>query len=274
MNNPDTSSTLPAPERGGTLVAEANSTPSLNGGELERMAKRRFQNPKPKRRGKWWVIQIFKDVSEGGKLRRSRTHVRVAPATMKEREVQKVAAEYLRPMNQGLELIGSATNFSHYIETTYRPLIMPLMATTTKSRYEGVIRNYLEPNFGKKCLRDLTPMTLQAYFSGLASSPLSHESKDKIRDVLSSILQSAVTYGLLVKNPAENIKLPPEKRGKRYNKPYITPQQFEALLELIAEPYASMVYVAVYTGLRVSELVRLKWEDIHEDPHEPKITID
>ena len=36
-------------------------------------------------------------------------------------------------------------------------------------------------------------------------------------------------------------------------------------MELIAEPYASMVYVAVFTGLRVSELVGLRWHNIHED---------
>jgi hypothetical protein len=39
-------------------------------------------------------------------------------------------------------------------------------------------------------------MTVQAYFSGMASSDLSHESIDKIRDVLSSVLGSAKKYGL------------------------------------------------------------------------------
>ena len=53
-------------------------------------------------------------------------------------------------------------------------------------------------------------------------------------------------------------------------KPFITPEQFAALVNLIAEPYASMVYVAVYTGLRVSELIGLKWGDIDEN----SITID
>jgi integrase len=43
------------------------------------------------------------------------------------------------------------------------------------------------------------------------------------------------------------------------------PDQFLALLSLIVEPYASMVFVAVYTGLRVSELVGLRWRNIHED---------
>jgi integrase len=39
----------------------------------------------------------------------------------------------------------------------------------------------------------------------------------------------------------------------------ITPAKFAVLVNLIPEPYATMVSVAVYTGLRVSELVGLKW---------------
>lgn len=39
---------------------------------------------------------------------------------------------------------------------------------------------------------------------------------------------------------------------------------------MISEPYATMVHVAVYTGLRVSELIGLKWGGIKED----SITID
>ncbi|MGA7549539.1 MAG: tyrosine-type recombinase/integrase [Candidatus Sulfotelmatobacter sp.] len=88
--------------------------------------------------------------------------------------------------------------------------------------------------------------------------------------MLSSILGSAVQYGLLVKNPVEGIRLPAERRGKRKTKPHVTPEQFEQLLELIPEPYASMVFVAVWTGLRVSELIGLKWEDVGAD----SLTID
>jgi hypothetical protein len=44
----------------------------------------------------------------------------------------------------------------------------------------------------------------------------------RIRDLVSSILGSAVTYGLLVKNPAEGVRLSPGKKGNRI-KPYIDP---------------------------------------------------
>ncbi len=229
------------------------------------MARRRFQDPRPKRRGKWWTIQVRRDDFVGGQLERRKTRVRIAPASVPEREARKIAAEYLRPQNQGLELIGSATNFTEYVDNTYKPLLMPLMAKTTQERTRGVIANYLVPEFGKLSLRDLTPLTVQRYFSGFAASPLAHESKDKIRDVLSSILGSAVQYGLLVKNPAEGVRIPAEKRGKRKTKPHVSPEQFEELLTLIPEPYASMVFVAVWTGLRVSELIGLRWDDVGAD---------
>jgi integrase len=234
------------------------------------MARQRFQDPRPTRRGKWWTVQVRRDEFVGGHLQRRKTRVRIAPATVPEREARKIAAEYLRPQNQGLELVGSATNFNENVENTYKPLLMPLMAKTTQDRTRGVIANYLVPEFGKLSLRDLTPLTLQRYFSGLANSPLAHESRDKVKDVVSSILGSAVQFGLLVKNPVEGIRLPAERRRKRKTKPHVTPEQFEQLLELIPEPYASMVFVAVWTGLRVSELIGLKWEDAGAD----SLTID
>ena len=225
------------------------------------MARRRFQAPKPEKRGKYWVLRYWQDVFQEGRRTRQRKRIKLAPANMPEREVKKIAAEHLRPMNQGLVSIGSATNFTEFVDNVYRPVSLPKMASSTQDRYEGIIDNYLKPQFGGLCLRDISVLTVDRYISGLGKTKLSHESMDKIRDVLSSVLASAVRYELLMKNPVEGIRLPKPKPGKRC-KPFISPEQFTALVNQIAEPYASMVYVAVYTGLRVSELVGLKWGDI------------
>jgi len=256
------------PEGHGIVSPETHPCEPSKGG-FEMMARRRFQDPLPKREGKWWYLLFWQDEFVKGRRVRKRKRIKLASATMPEREVRKVAAEALRPLNQGLLSLGSATNFQEFIESVYVPTVLPLMATSTSKRYQGVIKNYLIPNFGELPLRDITPLNAQRYFSGMANLDLSHESKDKIRDVLSSILGSAVRYGLLVKNPAEALRLPPPKRG-RLSKPYITPQQFKALVELVPEPYGTMVFVAVYTGLRASELIGLRWRNIHAD----SITID
>ena len=253
---------------GSGIVGEASfGEPSK--GDFEKMARRRFQQPKPQRLGHFWYLLYWQDQFQDGRRLRKRKRIKLAPATMPEREVLKIAAEHLRPLNQGLVTVGSATQFDNYVESVYEKTVMPLFANSTQERYRGVIKNHLTAPFGHLCLRDLTPLTVQTYLSGLAALDLSHESRDKIRDVLSSILGSAVKFGFLVKNPVEGLRLPPPKKGKR-SKPYVTPGLFAALLALIAEPYATMIFVAVYTGLRVSELIGLRWRNVHED----SITID
>ena len=261
---PSTENPVSQVHRGcGMVLGEATfGKPSKE--EYEAMARRRYQDPKPKLRGKWWSLLYWQDEFKDGRRIRKRKRIRLAPATMGEREARKVAAETLRPLNQGLEIIGSATKFQDFVEEIYIPVTLPLMAKSTQARYRGIIRNYLTPNFGKLCLRDMTVLTLQKYFSGMADSHLAHGSRDKIRDVLSSILASTVTNDFLVKNPVEKVKLPRSNTPIR-SKPYITPNQFVSLMELIAEPYATMVYVAIYTGLRVSELIGLRWRNVRAD---------
>jgi integrase len=245
--------------KGGIVLGEA-AFPPASRGDFEAMAKRRFQDPRPKREGKFWYLLHWQDSFNKGVLTRKRQRVKLAPATMPEREVKKIAADILRPMNQGLISAGSATSFSQYVDNEYMPSTLPQLSSSTQNCYRGVIGKYLLPTFGSLCLRDLTPRTLQRYFSTLA---IPYPSVVKARDALSSILRSAVP-DFLVKNPLDGLRLPKDKRARR-RKPTITPEQFNGLVQLVAEPYASMLYVAVWTGLRVSELIGLRWRCINRD---------
>jgi integrase len=126
-----------------------------------------------------------------------------------------------------------------------------------------MLSKYLKPRFSRFCLRDFTKLQMQQYFSGMAGE-LSHPTILKIRDTLSSVLRAAVEVDYLTKNPLEQLRLPLDKRP-RQPKPTITPAQFHSLIELVPEPYATMLFVSVWTGLRVSELIGLKWRCIHAD---------
>lgn len=127
-----------------------------------------------------------------------------------------------------------------------------------------MISKYLRPDLGHMCLRDLTRTTLQDYFAGKALE-VSFPIILKIRDALSSVLRCAVNdKEYLNKNPMEGLRLPKDRRARR-PKPTITPDQFAKLVQLVSEPYASMIFTAVWTGLRVSELIGLEWRCIHSD---------
>lgn len=245
------------------VFSEANSAGKLRG-DFEAMAKRRHQNPKPKREGNFWYIRIWQDAFCAGVPTRKRQRIKLAPATLNQREVMKIADELLRPINQGLITIGSAANFRDYVQREYIPGDLPLLASTTQACYQGAIRKHLEPSFGALSLRDLTTRSLKQFFSGMASEGIAYPTIVKVRDALSSVLRSAVENELLVKNPMERLRLPPDKRPRRA-KPFMSPEQFSALIELVPEPYATAVYVCVWTGLRVSELLGLKWRCIRAD---------
>jgi integrase len=245
------------------VFGEANSAGKLRG-DFEAMQKRRHQQPKPKKEGNFWYLRIWQDSFAGGVRTRKRQRIKLAPATMHQREVMKIADEVLRPINQGLITIGSAVNFGEYVDSEYIPGNLPLLASTTRACYQGAIRRHLKPSFGALCLRDLTPRTLKQFFSAMAIEQVPYPTIVKVRDALSSILRSAVEDELLVKNPMEGLKLPPDKRPRRA-KPFLSPEEFNSLLQLVPEPYATAIYVCVWTGLRVSELLGLKWRCIHRD---------
>jgi|SRR6516162_1310957 len=100
--------------------------------ELERMARRRHQAPKPERKGQWWTLRYRHDTLVNGKLVRVQKRVILGPSAIPEREIRKIADEHLRPLNQGLETVGGAVNFNTYIEKYFIPLVMPQYAETTR----------------------------------------------------------------------------------------------------------------------------------------------
>jgi hypothetical protein len=127
MNSPGHITVPQTPSESGTLLGEAFSGgPSK--GNYESMARRRFQDPKPRVEGNWWVLYYWQDDFTNGERGRRRKREKLAPATMREREVLKIASEFLRPINQGLVNIGSATVFKDFVDGTYIPVVIPQMA--------------------------------------------------------------------------------------------------------------------------------------------------
>lgn len=154
--------------------------------------------------------------------------------------------------------------FSEFIDTIYLPVCLPKLASSTQNRSRGVIANYLRPRFGDTCLAAITVLAVDRFLTTLAAKDLTHESLDKIRDVLSGVFSAAVRYGYLDRNPARGLRLPRAKL-RRAHRAWITPDQLGAIVGLMAEPYATMVYTAAWTGLRVSELIGLRWRNVGSD---------
>jgi integrase len=241
---------------------QIRNEPLPQGGGFEKMARRRYQKPTPERRCNQWTILVREDVVEDGQRRRKVKRVPLGPSTLTRAEAERARDDYLADINQAQVGIGGAILFRDFARV-YERDVLPTLASTTRERSKSVLKNHLNPEFGDRMLREITLEGLQSYFVRQQATTLGPESIDKIRDVLSSVLGTAVDYGRLSTNPCAKIRL--KKRKLTKPKPFIRVEQFFALLELIPEPYATMVYVAAFTALRVSELAGLLWRNVHAD---------
>ena len=242
------------------LSEQTRRGPSATGGDFQRMARRRYQKPTPKRRGSRWTILVREDVEQNGQRKRRVKRVPIGPTTRTKAEAERLRDDYLTKLNQPRVGIGGAILFRDFARI-YERDVLSNHANTTQARSKSVLKNHLNPEFGNLMLREISLERLQAYFAALQRTDLSAESVDKVRDVMSAVLRTAVDYGRLAGNPAEKIRL--KKRKLTKPKPFLRINQFNMLVEAIAGPYATMVYVAVFTGLRVSELAGLRWRNIH-----------
>ena len=81
-----------------------------------------------------------------------------------------------------------------------------------------------------------------------------------VRATISTVLQSAVERGYVHQNPAHGIRLR-DTRGKAERR-YYTPAVIQKLLPELSEPCRTVVTVAVLTGLRIGEILALRWKRV------------
>jgi integrase len=93
----------------------------------------------------------------------------------------------------------------------------------------------------------------------LRSLKYANGSKAKARNIMSAVFNHAVRWEWLDLNPIRMVR----QSAKRTRMPIVLSiEQIAALLRILKEPTRTMVFLAVFTGLRVGELLGLKWKDI------------
>lgn len=143
-----------------------------------------------------------------------------------------------------------------------RELTWPHLKNSTRKQYEENFTTYLLPVFGDSKLRKLSTVELQAYFNSLQPR-LSPKTIRLIHGTLRAALNQAITWGMLVKNPAVGVKLP----RKRAVKPTVLLPliAIRKVIEVVKEPTRSLLILMVFASMRVGEVLALRWRDILPD---------
>ncbi len=135
-------------------------------------------------------------------------------------------------------------------------------AYSTRHVYGSYIKTRILPEWGELPLAGVKTVAVEAWLAGLA---LADGSKAKIRNIMSAIFNHAMRYEWTTRNPITLVR----QSAKRQRVPEIlTAEEIKSLLAELQPLYRTVVYVAAVTGLRVSELLALRWEDVSWDAME------
>lgn len=191
---------------------------------------------------------------EDGK-RRSKLigHAKALPT----REAALVAAEPLR--RKLARLRPESVPTVRFLTEQYREEKMPERASTQRG-YEAWLKNHILPKWGKYVISDVQARPVELWLQSLELSP---KSKMHIREVLSSIWAYAIwRYALPDNNPMKHVRI---KGGNRRTREIrsLTLQEFQTLRKSTEDPcMKAPISVAAGLGLRISEVLGLKWKDI------------
>ncbi len=144
------------------------------------------------------------------------------------------------------------------------------LKVSTARGYLTIIDKYLKPEFGEATVSTITAAEVDVWLKHLSVSLLT---KAHIKALLFRLFERAMLWQILPtqRNPMELVEI--KGATKRRKRPIVlTPEQCMALIDSLEQPYRTMVLVAACTGLRVSEILALKWADFDFEQLSVRVT--
>lgn len=167
--------------------------------------------------------------------------------------------------------------FEDYAEKwldTYRgrkPKLKPISESTRKL-YRHSITKVAIPYFRGWRLRDIAPEDVEAFVREMEKAGLGYSNMRGHLVALKVLFATAcVRDRLIPSNPAQEIRLettPPDERVKA-----MTEEELGLVLAALPKKYQPFFRLLAMTGLRISEAIGLRWEDVELGTDRPHIKV-
>ena len=182
-----------------------------------------------------------------------------------ETELTRVLAE----LDSGGFVEPSKLTVQAYLEN-WLCRVAPSVRSNTLLRYQGICSNHLVPTLGQIKLQKLRPLDIQGAYatwaksgnrrakneSGLSKRTILHH-----HTVLKTALKQAVSWKLIPYNPADAVR-PPKPDNREIE--FLNKSETAVLIKAVeGTAVYSIVMLALTTGMRLGEVLALRWCDTH-----------
>ena len=160
--------------------------------------------------------------------------------------------------------------FSEWLDKWLADYAKPTIRHSTYKVYFDICENHLKPKLGRKKLKEVDGETLQRYFNEKAKSGrldgqeggLSTKSLVNIRNMLNLVFKQALISHLIKVNPLFGVRMPKYEKKEMRVLSKSEQESLEGVVLNSLRPEAHGVIIALFTGIRIGELLGLQWEDV------------
>lgn len=182
-----------------------------------------------------------------------------------ERERRRVKAR------EGAAIIPSRQTFAD-VWQDFEGMFLSLVAAGERTErtlelYRGYHAKHLEPALGRVLIQRLGPEHVTRLLRDLRDDKaLAPWTVKGIWNLLSAILNHAVSRSLIAETPLKRVSKAERPKVKAASRPRVLPhEEIARLLRHTLPTYQAVVATAVFSGMRLSELLGLRWRDIDFD---------
>ena len=183
------------------------------------------------------------------------------------KDAEKKLAELLHQLDTGTFMKPGKIKLGEFLLKWLDEYARPNLVPKTVEGYESIIRQHLIPKLGNIALTQLKPEHIQRYYSEILSSGrcdgkggLSPSSVRYHHVTLHNALRYAMKWGLISRNPADAVDIP---RAQRPEMHIMDENDIQRFLKAAKDtPYYALFYTALFTGMRRSEFLALRWQDV------------
>ncbi|MDP9476960.1 MAG: site-specific integrase [Actinomycetota bacterium] len=175
-------------------------------------------------------------------------------------EVSEKLTKAMADRDGGLVFEGGERTLAAFLDGWLDGSVRGSVKPSTYESYERVIRNHLKPGLGRRKLKALAPDHVQHFYRVKLDADLAPGTVRLMHAVLNRALDQAVRWGVIGRNVCK-ATTPPQPNPEEI-KP-LDAENTKRLLEAARGNRLEALYVvAVTAGLRIGELLGLKWEDL------------
>ena len=200
-----------------------------------------------------------------GRRKRKFLHVRGTRV-----DAERKLRELLTALDHGILVNGSKMTLGQFLKIWVRDYVDTNTSVRTAQGYIERIKAYIEPHLGDLPLTKLTAHHVQSLHSWMLTKGLSARTVVGTHRVLRQALGHAIKWGILLHNPCDAVP-PPKPQHREMNA--MDTADVEKFLNIAAgSRYGPVYFLAIYTGLRRSELLGLRWSAVDLDVKSISIT--